>query len=65
MSPPAEESRERPFLGVLLRCCNVYSRLYVNAEGDAYVGWCPRCAKRVRVDIVEEGGSDQRFFEAS
>ncbi len=56
---------EKPFLGVLLRCCNLYARLYLNPEKDAYVGWCPRCAKPVRVSIVPEGGSTGRFFEAS
>jgi hypothetical protein len=65
MSPPKPDPKERPFLGVHLRCCNVYSRLYLNAQNTAYVGFCPRCAKQVRVDIVQEGGSTQRFFEAS
>lgn len=65
MSNLSEPNRERPFLGVLLRCCNVYSRLYLDASHAAYVGWCPRCAKQVRVNVVAEGGSDQRFFEAS
>jgi hypothetical protein len=55
---------ERPFLGVLLRCCNIYTRLYLNAAQDAYVGWCPRCAKQVRAEVVQEGGSNQKFFEA-
>ena len=55
----------RPFLGLLLRCCNVYGRIYVNAAGDAYTGHCPRCGKAVRVPIVAEGGTDGQFFEAS
>jgi len=65
MSNSSEQPQERPFLGVHLRCCNVYTRLHLNAAKDAYVGWCPRCAKQVRVDVVEEGGSTSRFFEAS
>ena len=56
---------EKPFLGVHMKCCNVYIRAYVNAKGDAFVGWCPRCATQFRVEIVEKGGSTSRFFEAS
>lgn len=58
-------SEGRPFVGVHLKCCNTYVRAYVNAQGDAYVAWCPRCAAAVRIDIVESGGSASRFFEAS
>lgn len=59
------ESTQRPFVGVHLKCCNTYARLYVNAAGDAFAGWCPRCAMPVRVPIVKDGGSTSRFFEAS
>ncbi len=55
----------RPFVGVHLKCCNVYLRIYLNAQSDAFVGWCPRCASQVRVNVVAEGGSTDRFFEAS
>ncbi|MBW3542872.1 MAG: hypothetical protein KY476_21630 [Planctomycetes bacterium] len=55
----------RPFVGVHMKCCHVYVRVYRNAAGDAYVGWCPRCAAQVRLEIVPEGGSRERFFEAS
>lgn len=65
MSTPKPNPEERPFLGVHLRCCNVYSRLYLNAQNTAYVGFCPRCAKQIRVEVAQEGGSTQRFFEAS
>ncbi len=65
MSQPKPNPKERPFLGVHLGCCNVYSRLYLNAANTAYVGFCPRCAKQVRAEVVEEGGSTNRFFEAS
>lgn len=54
----------RPFLGLLMRCCNVYARIYMAAAGDAYAGNCPRCGERVRVPIVKEGGTSGRFFEA-
>src|SRR5690606_16899439 len=65
MTTPPKLPEERPFLGVHLRCCNLYARLYLNAAKDACVGWCPRCAKQVRADVVAEGGSTGRFYEAS
>lgn len=48
-----------------MKCCNRYVRAYLNAAGNAYVGWCPQCAAQVRFRIVKEGGSRNRFFEAS
>jgi hypothetical protein len=66
MSEPSQRPPgPRPFVGVHLKCCNVYVRAYANADGTAFVGWCPRCAAPVRVAIVASGGSDSRFFEAS
>jgi len=56
--------RPRPFLGLLMRCCHVYARIYATAVGDAYAGHCPRCGQAVRVPIVPDGGSSDRFFEA-
>ena len=55
--------RGRPWLAVKWRCCSVYSRVYRNAEGTAYVGNCPKCRKRVQAR-VGEGGTNNRFFEA-
>lgn len=55
---------ERPFIGVHMKCCNTYVRAYLNATKDAYTGRCPRCAIQVRIDVVKEGGSSGRFFEA-
>jgi hypothetical protein len=55
----------RPFLGIYFSCCNVYSRIYKNAAGTAYVGWCPRCMKRIEAKVGKGGsGTDQRFFIA-
>ena len=54
----------RPFLGIHMRCCNVYIRTYPNAAKDAYVGFCPRCGASVKVPIVKDGGSTDRFLSA-
>ncbi|MCA8988739.1 MAG: hypothetical protein KDA78_13910 [Planctomycetaceae bacterium] len=54
-----------PTVGVHMKCCNVYVYAKPNAQKDAYVGWCPKCARQVRLRIVSEGGSNSRFFEAN
>lgn len=59
---PSSDSN-KPFLGVTYACCGVYSRVYPNAERSAYLGHCPRCARKVRFEIGP-GGSDSRFFTA-
>ena len=58
----SERKREkRPFIGVLFECCNVYSRIYVNRGKTAYVGWCPKCGRRVEVKIGKDG-TECRIF---
>lgn len=65
-SPDAQRAPvPRPFVGVLMKCCRTYVRAYLNVAQDAFVGWCPRCAAKVEIEAVEEGGSTNRFFEAS
>jgi hypothetical protein len=54
---------KRPFISVLFECCRVYARIYLNLEGKAFVGWCPRCQARVELKVDPEG-SDARFFSA-
>ena len=51
----------RPFIGVYWECCRVYSRINLNKKGSAYVGWCPKCGKRVQMN-VSPTGSKGRFF---
>jgi len=55
--------RGRPFIGVYFRCCNVYLRVFLNAERSAYEGRCPYCLRKVRA-VVGPDGTTQRFFEA-
>ena len=56
---------KKPFVGVTFKCCNIYSRVYINKDGTAYEGICPHCyRKKVVLHIVEKGGIKARFFEA-
>ena len=59
-APPA---REKPFLGVLFECCNIYYRIYRNVSQDAYEGRCPRCLRKVVVRI-DPSGQPGRFISA-
>jgi hypothetical protein len=61
---PEKGGETRRFLGVRFACCEVYARIYLNRDGTAYVGNCPRCAKQVRFR-VGPGGTGARFFTVS
>lgn len=69
LSSPSPSLREpqtpegNKFLGVHFVCCDVYSRVYANRDRTAYVGHCPRCAKRIEFKIGT-GGTSSRFFKA-
>jgi len=56
------KSAKKKFLGLKFTCCGVYARVYVNRDGTAYEGRCPKCLKSVKLKIGE-GGTDNRFFE--
>lgn len=63
-SPQAKASKKgRPFIGVRFECHNVYQRIYLNRAGTAFVGWCPKCLRRVEVKVSPDGSPD-RFFVA-
>ena len=54
----------RKYIGVLFECCKAYQRIYINREGTAYVGRCPKCFRNLRIE-VGPGGTDARIFRAS
>ncbi len=58
-----ENRNSKPSLGMYFKCCHVYSRIYLNASGKAFVGWCPKCAKKVEVKVSPTGSKDT-FFTA-
>lgn len=59
----AQEASTRKWIGVRFTCCDVYTRVWRNREGTAYVGYCPRCRRKVSAK-VGPGGVSSRFFEA-
>jgi len=61
--PPPEKKEHRKFIGVKFNCCGIYVRIYVNKDGTAYEGRCPKCFRPVKFTIGN-GGTDHRFFEA-
>jgi hypothetical protein len=57
------EQKKSNYLGIMFQCCSVYSRIYKNKEGNAYVGRCPCCMRQIKI-AIGEGGTERRFFNA-
>ncbi len=57
------DSPRLSYLNIHFECCNVYSHIYKNREGTAYVGWCPKCKRQLKIPIGP-GGTSERFFRA-
>ena len=53
----------RPWIGILFDCCGLYTRVYRNEEGTAYLGRCPKCMRSIRLRVGPDG-TDARFFIA-
>ena len=62
-TPASSNPGVRKFLGIQFACCGAYARIYLNRDGTAYHGHCPRCAKPVTIK-VGKGGTSDRFFTA-
>ncbi len=58
-----KESRPRPYIGVHFKCCHVYARIYLNRDGTAFAGHCPKCARPMRVKVSPRG-EKSRFWTA-
>ena len=54
---------QKKFLGIMFECCNIYQRIYLNKEGNAYEGHCPKCFAEVKA-LIGADGSASRFFRA-
>ncbi len=61
----ASHGPQRHSVGVHFKCCNVYSKIYLNHAGTAYAGHCPICAAAIEIPIVNQGGSSSKFFSGS
>jgi len=58
-----QPAHKRPFIGMRFQCCRVYSRLHLNCDGTAFVGWRPRRAGKATIR-VSPTGSKPCFFTA-
>ncbi|MDC0207221.1 hypothetical protein OAL04_08305 [Nitrospinae bacterium] len=47
----------------MFECCNIYRRIYINKDGNAYEGRCPKCFSEIKI-IIGPGGSEKRIFRA-
>ncbi|MBN1257724.1 MAG: hypothetical protein JXA52_08470 [Planctomycetes bacterium] len=57
-----QQPKGRPFVSIFFDCCKVYNRIYKNKAGTHYVGWCPRCSRKISLKIGPGGTDDRMFF---
>jgi hypothetical protein len=57
-----QKGKLRPSVGIYFRCCRVYSKIYLNRQGTAFVGWCPRCGGKVEMKVSPTGSTSRFFF---
>lgn len=55
------EKPKRKFVGVIFKCCNVYSRIYIDKGKDKFVGFCPKCGAKMEI-YASSTGSKSNFF---
>ena len=56
--------QQRPYIGMMFDCCNVYVRLYRQPDQQYYLGRCPKCLRTIRLRVGPNGVPD-RFFRAT
>ncbi len=56
--------KARPSIGMYWKCCNVYSRVYLNHAQTHFAGNCPRCGARTRIAAVPGDRTDTNFWTA-
>lgn len=54
-------NKTKPFISVYFKCCKVYQRIYLNKTGEKFVGWCPKCTRKVTAVVSPDGTTDTTF----
>lgn len=57
-----EAKRKKDFIGVIFKCCNKYSGIYLDEDRSSFLGWCPKCGATMEIRI-SPNGSASRFFQ--
>lgn len=54
----------RPWIGIHFECCDVYQRVYRKPEDDHYLGFCPKCGRKIRLRVSADG-VNAKFLRAT
>ena len=54
----------RPSIGMMWKCCRVYSRVYLKHAGTHFAGHCPRCGASLRIVAVPSDTPGPGFWVA-